>query len=79
MVQQEESVVGFDDVVEENKLSSKKKKDLYKKKGGFYNLGLSFEVLKGVQKRGYKTPTPIQRKVLSLIILFVNYQSLFKW
>lgn len=31
--------------------------------GGFQCLGLSFEVLKGVKKRGYKVPTPIQRKV----------------
>jgi ATP-dependent RNA helicase DDX54/DBP10 len=26
-------------------------------------MGLSFPVLKGVLKRGYKVPTPIQRKV----------------
>lgn len=33
------------------------------KGGGFQCLGLSFEVLKGIKKRGYKVPTPIQRKV----------------
>lgn len=34
------------------------------KGGGFQCLGLSFEVLKGIKKRGYKVPTPIQRKVI---------------
>uniref|UniRef100_A0A1B6CZ60 RNA helicase n=1 Tax=Clastoptera arizonana TaxID=38151 RepID=A0A1B6CZ60_9HEMI len=66
VVQQEENIVGFDDVEEERTGNSKKKDS--KKKGGFYSLGLSFEVLKGVQKRGYKTPTPIQRKTIPLIL-----------
>jgi ATP-dependent RNA helicase DDX54/DBP10 len=34
-----------------------------KRSGGFQAMGLSFPVLKGVLKRGYKVPTPIQRKV----------------
>lgn len=34
-----------------------------KKSGGFQSMGLSFDVLKGITKRGYKIPTPIQRKV----------------
>ena len=29
--------------------------------------GLSFPVFKGVMKKGYKLPTPIQRKVLDMI------------
>lgn len=41
-----------------------KKKSNSKKSGGFQAMGLSFPVLKGVQKRGYKIPTPIQRKVM---------------
>lgn len=34
-----------------------------KKGGGFQSMGLSFNILKGITKRGYKIPTPIQRKV----------------
>jgi len=30
---------------------------------GFKGMGLSHEILKGIQKRGYKVPTPIQRRV----------------
>lgn len=33
------------------------------KSGGFQALGLSHNILKGIQKKGYKQPTPIQRKV----------------
>lgn len=32
--------------------------------GGFQSMGLSYNVLKGILKRGYKIPTPIQRKVI---------------
>lgn len=42
------------------KIVEKKKK---KGSGGFQTMGLSFPVLKGITKRGYKQPTPIQRKV----------------
>ncbi|KAK3910911.1 ATP-dependent RNA helicase DDX54 [Frankliniella fusca] len=38
------------------------------KGGGFQCLGLSFEVLKGIKKRGYKVPTPIQRKTIPLVM-----------
>ena len=34
-----------------------------KKSGGFQSMGLSQPILKGIMKRGYKVPTPIQRKV----------------
>lgn len=40
------------------------KKKGSKKTGGFQSMNLSFNVLKGVIKRGYKIPTPIQRKVM---------------
>lgn len=40
------------------------KKSKAKKSGGFQSMGLSFDVLKGITKRGYKIPTPIQRKVI---------------
>lgn len=39
------------------------KKKNSKRTGGFQSMNLSFNVLKGVLKRGYKIPTPIQRKV----------------
>jgi len=36
--------------------------------GGFQSMGLSPSVLKGVLRRGYKIPTPIQRKTIPLIL-----------
>lgn len=41
-----------------------RKKEYSKKGGGFQSMGLSFGILKGITKRGYKIPTPIQRKVM---------------
>ncbi|KAM7354898.1 ATP-dependent RNA helicase DDX54 [Cochliomyia hominivorax] len=39
-----------------------------KKSGGFQSMGLSFDVVKGITKRGYRVPTPIQRKTIPLIL-----------
>ncbi|XP_040207856.1 ATP-dependent RNA helicase DDX54 [Rana temporaria] len=39
-----------------------------KKSGGFQSMGLSYPVFKGVMKKGYKVPTPIQRKVVPVIL-----------
>ncbi|CAB4065746.1 DDX54 [Lepeophtheirus salmonis] len=39
-----------------------------KKSGGFQSMGLSREVFRGIQKKGYKVPTPIQRKTIPLIL-----------
>ncbi|XP_047229590.1 ATP-dependent RNA helicase DDX54 [Girardinichthys multiradiatus] len=39
-----------------------------KKSGGFQSMGLSFHVYKGVMKKGYKVPTPIQRKTIPVIL-----------
>ena len=36
--------------------------------GGFQSLGLSYPVYKAIIKKGYKVPTPIQRKTLPLIL-----------
>ncbi|MBN3300032.1 DDX54 helicase, partial [Amia calva] len=33
-----------------------------KKSGGFQSMGLSYPVFRGVMKKGYKVPTPIQRR-----------------
>jgi ATP-dependent RNA helicase DDX54/DBP10 len=59
-------VIGFGDVSETtNDPHIRKKKSAGgKKSGGFQGMGLSFPVLKGIKKRGYKLPTPIQRKVI---------------
>jgi len=48
---------------EDNEIANIKKK-ISKKSGGFQCMALSFPVLKGILKRGYKIPTPIQRKVI---------------
>ncbi|XP_069569877.1 ATP-dependent RNA helicase DDX54 [Brachyistius frenatus] len=39
-----------------------------KKSGGFQSMGLSYPVFKGVMKKGYKVPTPIQRKAVPVIL-----------
>lgn len=59
-------VPGFEDPnktesVENVEDTTKKKSS--KKSGGFQSMNLNFNVLKGITKRGYKQPTPIQRKV----------------
>ena len=38
------------------------------KGGGFQAMGLTYPILKGITKRGYKIPTPIQRKTIPLIL-----------
>lgn len=45
-----------------------KSKSIKKKSGGFEQMGLNKPVLKGIYKRGYKIPTPIQRKTIPLIM-----------
>uniref|UniRef100_A0A0P4WQ32 RNA helicase n=1 Tax=Scylla olivacea TaxID=85551 RepID=A0A0P4WQ32_SCYOL len=49
------------------KLMAKKNRK-NKKSGGFQSMGLSGPVLQGVLKKGYKVPTPIQRKTMPLIL-----------
>ncbi|XP_063984726.1 ATP-dependent RNA helicase DDX54 isoform X2 [Diachasmimorpha longicaudata] len=39
-----------------------------KKCSGFQGMGLSFPLLKGILKRGYKIPTPIQRKTIPVAL-----------
>merc|ERR1719433_1216082 len=46
-------------------LSQNRKK---KKSGGFQSMGLTPEVFRGVIKKGYKIPTPIQRKTIPIIL-----------
>lgn len=39
-----------------------------KKSGGFQSMGLSYSVYKGIIRKGYKIPTPIQRKAIPMIM-----------
>ena len=39
-----------------------------KKSGGFQSMGLTPEVFRGVIKKGYKIPTPIQRRTIPIIL-----------
>ncbi|XP_075238579.1 ATP-dependent RNA helicase DDX54 isoform X2 [Lycorma delicatula] len=59
------SDIGFGDEESENDQfpNANKTKNL-KKLGGFHTFGLSLPLIKGIQKKGYKTPTPIQRKTI---------------
>lgn len=65
-----EEIVGFEDPTVTISSSDTGNNGDKKKKmgGGFQSFGLSFEVLKGVIKRGYKIPTPIQRKTMPLVL-----------
>lgn len=68
---------GFDDINDgdEDDVINKPAKSS-KKTGGFQSMGLNFNVLKGITKRGYKIPTPIQRKVLrkeQILFLFLIF------
>eukprot|EP00088_Acartia_fossae_P008716 TRINITY_DN1417_c0_g1_i8.p1 TRINITY_DN1417_c0_g1~~TRINITY_DN1417_c0_g1_i8.p1 ORF type:complete len:778 (-),score=244.97 TRINITY_DN1417_c0_g1_i8:52-2385(-) len=56
-----------DDNVETSKLVQEMNRKK-KKSGGFQAMGLSQDVFKGVIKKGYKVPTPIQRKTIPLIL-----------
>ncbi|CAG8500056.1 7887_t:CDS:10 [Acaulospora morrowiae] len=39
-----------------------------KKSGGFQSMGLSYSIYKAILHKGYKVPTPIQRKTIPLIM-----------
>lgn len=64
-------VPGFADISEnvDNTGYGEKRKDKAKKGGGFQSMGLSFQILKGITKKGYKVPTPIQRKVYDICLI----------
>lgn len=49
-------------------LKIKEKQQKKAKSGGFESLGLSINVFRGVKRKGYKVPTPIQRKTMPLIL-----------
>ncbi|KAJ8934981.1 hypothetical protein NQ318_014148 [Aromia moschata] len=58
----------FNATVEINDDSGKIKKKGGKKSGGFQSMNLNYNVLKGILKRGYKQPTPIQRKAIPFLL-----------
>nr|XP_043610076.1 putative DEAD-box ATP-dependent RNA helicase 29 [Erigeron canadensis] len=49
-------------------LKKKEKKEKKAKGGGFESLNLSPNVFRGVKRKGYRVPTPIQRKTMPLIL-----------
>ncbi|CAA7396725.1 unnamed protein product [Spirodela intermedia] len=51
----------------------RRKKEMKKaKSGGFESLGLSPEIFRGIKRKGYRVPTPIQRKTMPLILSGVD-------
>lgn len=61
---------GFEDAGAETDADDVKppEKTSSKKGGGFQSMGLNYNVIKGITKRGYKIPTPIQRKTIPLVL-----------
>ncbi|XP_059471787.1 ATP-dependent RNA helicase DDX54 [Neocloeon triangulifer] len=55
----------FEDTEDPFPIAKKSKK---KQGDGFKGMGLSHSILKGIQKRGYKVPTPIQRKTIPVAL-----------
>ncbi|XP_028806114.1 putative DEAD-box ATP-dependent RNA helicase 29 isoform X1 [Neltuma alba] len=49
-------------------LKRKEKQQKKAKSGGFESLGLSPNVYRGIKRKGYKVPTPIQRKTMPIIL-----------
>ncbi|GLT45837.1 hypothetical protein SLA2020_196400 [Shorea laevis] len=49
-------------------LKRKEKQKKKAKSGGFESLGLSPDVYRGIKRKGYRVPTPIQRKTMPLIL-----------
>ncbi|CAH0386425.1 unnamed protein product [Bemisia tabaci] len=66
MSAKEEKVVGFELDEPASKSSSRAKKK--KKSQGFQGMGLSSNVLRGIVKRGYNFPTPIQRQAIPQVL-----------
>lgn len=56
-----------DDNYNDMKINANKRKKT-KRSGGFQSMGLSYPVLKGILRKGYKVPTPVQRKTIPLIL-----------
>ncbi|CAG8625383.1 18851_t:CDS:10 [Dentiscutata erythropus] len=55
-----------DEVIISKQLQAKNRKK--KKSGGFQSMGLSYPIYKAILHKGFKVPTPIQRKTIPLIM-----------
>lgn len=49
-------------------LKRREKQKKKSKSGGFESLGLSSNVFRAIKRKGYRVPTPIQRKTMPLIL-----------
>ena len=56
---------GEDDAESEDEVETKQKK---KKTGGFQSMGLTPSIYRSVMRKGYRVPTPIQRKAIPAIL-----------
>ncbi|XP_065677758.1 ATP-dependent RNA helicase DDX54 isoform X1 [Hydra vulgaris] len=57
----------FDDKLEVGDLAKEQRKK-QKKTGGFQSMGFSYAIYKGIIRKGYKVPTPIQRKTIPVLM-----------
>ncbi|KAL0478407.1 DEAD-box ATP-dependent RNA helicase [Acrasis kona] len=60
--------VEFEGEEPEDPAEKKKKKKKKPSAGGFAAMNLSPQILKGIKKKGYRFPTPIQRKAIPVIL-----------
>ena len=64
-IQNEENEIEHEESLSAAMLDHNRKK---KKSGGFQSMGLSQDVFRGIIRKGYKVPTPIQRKTIPMIL-----------
>eukprot|EP00250_Pteridium_aquilinum_P018459 c24097_g1_i1 orf=84-2645(+) len=62
-----EGAIAIEKKSKHNQLAMKKSKKKGKS-GGFESLGLSPLIFRGIKRKGYQVPTPIQRKTLPLVL-----------
>ncbi|XP_021902445.1 putative DEAD-box ATP-dependent RNA helicase 29 [Carica papaya] len=55
-------------VSSKSELKRKEKQKKKAKSGGFESMNLSANIFKGIKRKGYRVPTPIQRKTMPLIL-----------
>ncbi|XP_041362054.1 ATP-dependent RNA helicase DDX54-like [Gigantopelta aegis] len=67
ITKEEEKSGSEDELIETRRLVTQQNRKK-KKSGGFQVMGLSYAISKGISRKGYKIPTPIQRKTIPLII-----------
>ncbi|XP_074656567.1 ATP-dependent RNA helicase DDX54-like [Tubulanus polymorphus] len=64
----EEEIDSEDDLANETRRLVAKQNRKHKKSGGFQSMGFSRSVYNGIIRKGYKIPTPIQRKTIPIIL-----------